>query len=211
MRGVSQATRTRGSIRTRGAASTETKPMGQLVATLREKARGSPTATIIHGWDHTPAQRFLECLSPLLDGDDAIWLAPADATNPTVPPAEWPGAVVLDFSRDTDARTYANLVVDIVFFHAEEAADAHRWLGRAEAVVISASPEQSAAPIEKVRQSEQAVYLWSDADPDASCPCDARSRINGEGRIVRIVQMDGVLRALHPYQRSPWRHFAKLR
>lgn len=163
-RGSQAVTRTRGGIRTRGAAQPEALPLVQLVTAVREQAHGSPSAVVIHRWEEVSAQMFFRCLSPLLEGDDAIWLVPADAAQRTEPPSAWPAAVVLDFSRDADKRTYANLVADIVFFPAGEPEEVDHWYGRAEAMVISAAAEQ--ALIEHARQNDQEIYLWSYAEPD---------------------------------------------
>ena len=162
-RGSQTVTRTRGGVRTRGAAQPEAQPLLQLVTAVREQAHGSPSAVVIHRWEDASAQMFFRCLSPLLEGDDAIWLVPANAAQRTELPAAWPEAVVLDFSRDADQRTYANLVADIVFFPAGEIEEVDQWYGRAEAVVISAAEP---ALIEHARQNDQEVYLWSEAEPD---------------------------------------------
>jgi len=82
-------------------------PLAQLVADMRRKAHGSPSAVVIHRWDEPLAQTFLDSLVPLLDMDDAIWLVPQDTVVSIEPPVGWPEAVVLDFSREVDKRTYA--------------------------------------------------------------------------------------------------------
>ena len=165
-RGTLPATRARGSVRTRGSVTAAAQPMTQLVADVRGKADGSPIAVVMHGWDSMSVQSFLRHLAVLLDVDDAIWLVPADLAQVTEPPATWPDAVVLDFSQEADVRTYANLVVDIVFFLGGTPEQVQQWDERAEAVVINAAAASLAALIEHARQSVQEVYLWSAAEPN---------------------------------------------
>jgi hypothetical protein len=167
--GAPTVIRTRGSIRTRGAApveAAEKKPLEELVVELRKQAHGSPIAVLIHGWDEQPAQMFLRAISPELNVDDAIWLVPYDGTKPAEAPSELPEAVVLDFSREPDRRTYDNLVVDIAFFHDGKAEDVDKWKRRAEAVIISSSAKKSGEMVKKSRENKQDVYRWSDSETD---------------------------------------------
>jgi hypothetical protein len=140
--------------------------MTQLVADVRDKADDSPIAVVVHGWSDTPAQVFLRHLARILDADDAIWLVPAHPEQMTEPSALCPGAVVLDFNQETDVRTYANLVVDIVFFPTATPEQLQQWDRRAEAVVINTTVS-SATPSEHTRQGTQEVYLWSVTEPHA--------------------------------------------
>jgi len=165
-RGVLPMTRARGSVRTRGSVTAAAQPMTQLVADVRGKADGSPIAVVMHGWDGMPAQVFLRHLAVLLDADDAVWLVPTDPAQVTEPPAAWPDAVALDFSQEADVRTYANLVVDIVFFPGGTPEQVQQWDRRAEAVVINAAVTSSGKLIEHASQSVQEVYLWSPAEPN---------------------------------------------
>lgn len=160
------AIRTRGGIGTGEAAPAGERPLEELVADLRERANGSPIAVVIHGWKEGPAQMFLKAIFPLLDEDDAIWLVPPNGAGLAEVPSELPGAIVLDFSLDTDKRIYNNLVVDIVFFSDGEPEDVSEWYRRVEAVIINSSASRSSELIEEASQNEQDVYCWYDSEPD---------------------------------------------
>lgn len=164
-RGVVPATRTREHVRTRGTGATEAMPLRYLVTALRDKAYGSPMAVVIHGWDDVPAQQFLSSLTALLDGEDAVWLVPTDPAMTTEPPSAWPSAIVLDISQDTEARLYANLVVDLVFLPGRAPAEVQPWQGRAEAVIVGAAVEPDAALSAQVQPNGQEVYYWSSEAP----------------------------------------------
>jgi len=144
----------------------ETKPLAQLVAELRTTAQGSPSAVVIHGWDEAPAQMFLNHLLALLDEDDAVWLVPAGAAPATEPPPAWPGAVLLDCSRDADARTYANLVVDMVFCPTGNLTEAHQWYGRTEAVIVGTTAGHMTTLLDSSLHNAPALYGWSAAQPE---------------------------------------------
>ena len=165
-RGSAAVTQTRASIRTRGAVAVETKPLAQLVAELRAKAQGSPSAVVIHGCDDAPAQMFLSQLMPLLDEADAVWLVPAGTAPATEPPPAWPGAVVLDGSREVDARTYANLVVDIVFFPTGNPAEVCQWYDRTEAVVVGTTAGHETTLRDSAPHNAPTLYCWSAAQPE---------------------------------------------
>lgn len=164
-RGVAPATRTREHVRTRGAVTTAAMSLRHLVTALRDQAYGSPMAVVIHGWDDVPTQQFLSHLTAMLDGEDAIWLVPADPARITEPPAAWPSAIVLDISQDTEARLYANLVVDLVFLPGGALAEVHHWQGRAEVVIVGAAFEAAAALSAPAWHNNQEVYHWSSAAP----------------------------------------------
>ena len=131
---------------------------------LRTPQRDPPATTCV--LSKAPAQVFLRHLARMLDADDAVWLVPTNPEQVTEPPAASPGAVVLDFSQETDVRTYANLVVDIVFFPGGTPAQVQQWDRRAEAVVINAAITSSGRLIERASQCVQEVYLWSPAEPN---------------------------------------------
>ena len=164
--GSAPVTRSRGGIRTRSAVAIETKPLAQLVGELRAKAHGSPSAVVIHGWDEAPAQVFFGHITALLDENDAFWLVPAKTAQSMEPPPTWPGAVVLDLSREVDARTYANLVVDMVFFPTGEPAEVRQWNGRTETVVVGAATRQVTALLEGAPHNAPTIYGWSTTKPE---------------------------------------------
>jgi hypothetical protein len=143
-----------------------TQPLAQLVADIRAKAYGSPSAVVIHGWDDLPAQRLLAHLATLLDSDDAIWLVSTAAAQAPEPPLAWPGAVVLDFTQEVDRRTYANLVVDVVFFPTATPGVVQHWYGRTEAVILATPTEAAAALLEDAQHDFPELYCWSAAEPE---------------------------------------------
>lgn len=168
-RRVPKTIRTRGAVRTRGTAPVEAAAavsLEGLVDGLRERANGSHIALVIHCWNGESAQLFLRTVFPSLEENDAVWLVPKRGNELAEAPPELPGAVVLDCSRDTEERTYNNVVVDMVFFPEGQPGDVNKWHRRVEAVIVGKSAKQSSSLVEKAQQNQQEVYLWSDSEPE---------------------------------------------
>jgi hypothetical protein len=135
------------------------------MAALRVKAHGASSAIVIHGWEDASAQGFLDHIAPLLEGDDAIWLVPTKTESAPEAPSMWPAAVVFDLSHEVDKRTYALLVVDVVFLPMDNLTAIRQWYGRAEAVVLEATTEQAMVVLAGAPSNAPEVYAWSASRP----------------------------------------------
>jgi hypothetical protein len=166
---ISTHVRTRGVIRTRGtvrAAAPILKiqrrlTVDVLVRELREEVGDLPFTTLIHGCESQPSEEFLAQLSPLLRKEDALWLIPTGAKSIPTELFEVERAVVLDLSRDTDQRIYRNLIGDIVFLPALDAAEATQvaeWRQRARAVIING---QGNAVLQASCEAMLITHRWS--------------------------------------------------
>jgi predicted dehydrogenase len=120
--------RTRGDILLRGedSAPAPAPPMllSDLVEKLREELGQLPLTIMIHNWGSTSAQTFLDVLDPWLQRGDAIWLIPIEEMKITTTLPELEGVVMLKLNRPIDQRIYSNILGDLVFFPAEDEAEA---------------------------------------------------------------------------------------
>jgi hypothetical protein len=93
-----------------------------------------------------------------------LWLLPtSDMQRPLASPA-LAGAVVLDLTRHTDQRTYHNLVGDLIFFPALEAAEATQttaWQQRARALIVDSRGPQGEAVLQAGCAAGLVTYRWS--------------------------------------------------
>lgn len=164
--------RTRGEIHTRGAAAVPVPTLKaerwltlkDLVRDLREQVGDMPLTTLVHGWGSQPTKAFLAVLSPLLRREDALWLIPTKEAQISPVPPEIERAVMSDLSRDTDQRTYRNLIGDILFFPALEVAETTQvaeWQQRARAVIIDGRGPQSDAVLWAGCEARLMTYRWS--------------------------------------------------
>lgn len=169
---VPRPVRTRGALRTRG---TPAVPMPRLkveraltleevITELRQQVGDLPLTTLVHGWGSQAAATFVALLSPLFRKEDALWLIPLHETQSPPAPREIEGAVRLDLRRDTDQRTYRNLIDDLIFFPALEVAEAAQvgaWQQRTSAVVIDGRGPQSDAVLWAGCEAMLMTYRWS--------------------------------------------------
>jgi hypothetical protein len=82
-----------------------------------------PLTALLHGWGIQPVQAFLGLLLSCVRREDALRLIPTTVAQRVPASAAIERTVVLDLARDTDQRTYRNLVGDIVVSPAVEAAE----------------------------------------------------------------------------------------
>jgi hypothetical protein len=164
--------RTCGTVRTRGTAAVPAQTLkversltlDNLVRYVRQEVGDLPLTVFVHGWGSQPAWAFLSMLCPLLRKEDALWLIPTKEIPIPPPPSEVEGAVILDVSRETDQRTYRNLVCAIVFFSALEAAEAGQvaeWQQRARAVIADGQGPQGNAVLGAGCEAGLMTYRWS--------------------------------------------------
>jgi hypothetical protein len=124
-----------------------------------------PLTILVHGWGGQSAKAFLAAISLALWRNDALWLIPVKETQLSIEPAEVEGAVVLDLSRETDQRTYRNLIGDVVFFPALEESEGvqiSEWSRRARAFIIDGSKSQVDAVLRAACEAMLMTYRWSE-------------------------------------------------
>jgi hypothetical protein len=160
--------RTRGAIR-RPAASPQ---LADLVTNLREQLNYLPLTAFIHGWGSPsrttssaaePAKVFVEKLLPFLREEDALWLIPGYDYQ-LLPPEQDLEGVLLDFSSDTDRRTYDNMMCDIAFFPALETSETEQIAQlerRARAIIVDGRGVISDAVLRAGRMAGLTMWRWS--------------------------------------------------
>jgi hypothetical protein len=169
--------RVRGALRIRGAVasadeqtpeSVRSFPLAALLQELRKEVGDLPLTVIVHGFGSPPAVAFLEAVAPLLHCQDALWLVPFQGASVTTPaPAGREGAgVLLDLGRDTEQRTYRNLIGDLVFYPGlapEEAAEVAGWKQRARTLVVDGRAPAARVVLEAGGEALLPSYRWSGA------------------------------------------------
>jgi hypothetical protein len=167
--------RTRGDIRLRGDragfATSGAAPMllSDLAEQLREELGRLPLTIMIHNWGSESAQTFLDVLDPWLQRGDAIWLIPIEEVKITTPLPELEGVVMLNLNRPIDQRIYSNLLADIVFFPAEDEAEAThdaQSMRPSRAILVDRSGTQDAVDTVTARalSLKLVTYLWNGAE-----------------------------------------------
>jgi hypothetical protein len=136
------AVRTRGAVTVSGGAPPgDGGPVNELFAKLRKKNAGIPLSLVILDSADQAGRRFLQSVEALLNGHDRIWLVPQNGTDGT----EYPSAVTLDLTRDTDRRTCDGLLCEILFAGEYREGQIKAWSKRAAALVVpESSPELTA-------------------------------------------------------------------
>lgn len=132
---------TRGPVR--GVPSAPSEPdadLAELLTELRQAAGEMPLTILLHGSGGSAWLEFLCALQPRLRRDDSLWLV-LSGSQGVAPAAGFDDMVTLDLTMETDRRIYTNLVCDLVFFPATDAAEFAPVLGferRTAALVIDA-------------------------------------------------------------------------
>jgi hypothetical protein len=163
--------RTRGAIRVRGGAApalpSPTQRLLDLETLLRESSEevgNLPLTILIVGWSSRSARAFLNALVSVVHPRDAIWLVAREGEAGQPPPAELESAVMLDLRRPIDRRTFENLVGDIVFLPALDAAEGDLLRGsqrRGCCVIASQEGPYREARVREARDARLRTCVWS--------------------------------------------------
>jgi hypothetical protein len=153
----------RGGIRVRGGpavrGAVQTLSLEKLIADLRKGVGHLPLTVVIHGWGTNPAAAFYDALLPWLRREDALWFVPGGGEI-----SEMEEGVLFDLERETDRRTYDNLVGDILFFPALDESEVERvggWKYRARAVLVDKGGSQKENIIRTGLEIKLMMYGWA--------------------------------------------------
>jgi len=148
--------------------------LAELLTELRQAAGEMPLSILMHGSGGSAWLGFLRALQPQLRHDDALWLLLAGGAG-TVPAPGFDDMVKLDLTTETDRRIYANLVCDLAFFPATDAAEfvpVMGWERRTSALVIDAGGDVAEQLTQLARGVGLRVFSWrrGDVAADAAPP-----------------------------------------